>query len=67
MSFSIVPTLSNSIGYKTILDCISRGFHYDNYLKYAKAIPTFVVHQDAYYLAQELFNAEITHYSDLEE
>lgn len=61
MSFSIIPTLSNGVGYKTMLDCISRGFHYSNYLTYAKAIPTFVVHADAYHLAQELYNAEIAH------
>lgn len=62
MGFSIVPTLSKGIGYETMLDCISRGFQYGNYVSYAKAVPTFVIGEEAYYLASELFNAEIKFY-----
>jgi len=62
MSFSIIPTLNQGTGYKMLLDCISRNLSYDDYVKYARQVPTFVVHIDAYCLAEELLNAEIKHY-----
>lgn len=58
-SFSIIPTLSVGLGYQTMLDCISRNLHYKDYVSKAKSVPTLVVHEEAYYLAQELLNAEI--------